>query len=30
FTFVVDNIVKEGWTYDSEANVETSDSISVP
>ncbi len=30
FTFVVDNIVKEGWTYDPEANVETSDSISVP
>jgi len=27
FTFVVDNIVKEGWTYDPEANVETSDSI---
>lgn len=30
FTFVVDNIVKEWWTYDPEANVETSDSISVP
>ena len=30
FTFVVDNIVKEGWTYDPEANVETSDSITVP
>ena len=30
FTFVVDNIVKEGWTYDPEANVETQDSITVP
>ncbi len=30
FTFVVDNIIKEEWTYDPEANVETSDSISVP
>jgi len=30
FIFVVDNLVKEGWTYDPEANVETSDSISVP
>ena len=30
FTFVVDDIVKEGWTYDPSANVETSDSITVP
>jgi hypothetical protein len=29
FTFTVDNVVKAGWTYDSDANVETSDSISV-
>ena len=29
FTFVVDNVVKEGWTYDSSLNVETSDSITV-
>jgi hypothetical protein len=26
----VDNIQLSGWTYDSAANVETSDSISVP
>jgi hypothetical protein len=30
FTFTVDNITKAGWTYDSAANVETSDSITVP
>lgn len=30
FTFKVDNVTKEGWTYDSTANVETSDSITVP
>ncbi|MHC4693152.1 MAG: S8 family serine peptidase, partial [Planctomycetota bacterium] len=30
FTFTVDNITKSGWTYDSGANVETSDSITVP
>lgn len=29
FTFVVDDVVKEGWTYDSSANAETSDSITV-
>ena len=27
FTFTVTNVVKDGWTYDSAANVETSDSI---
>jgi fibronectin type 3 domain-containing protein len=30
FTFTVDNITKVGWTYDFAANVETSDSITVP
>jgi endoglucanase len=30
FTFTVDNITKAGWTYDFGANVETSDSITVP
>ncbi|MDI6892154.1 MAG: S8 family serine peptidase [Actinomycetota bacterium] len=30
FTFVVDNIVLTGWTYDPTANVETSDSITIP
>jgi hypothetical protein len=30
FTFTVDNITKAGWTYDFAANVETSDSITVP
>jgi len=30
FIFVVDNITKDGWTYDPEANVETSDNIMVP
>jgi hypothetical protein len=30
FTFKVDNVTKEGWTYDSTVNVETSDSITVP
>jgi subtilisin/minor extracellular protease Epr len=29
FTFTVDNVIKEGWTYDSSANKETSDSITV-
>ena len=28
FTFTVDDVTKEGWTYDQAANVETSDSIS--
>jgi hypothetical protein len=27
FTFTVTDVVKDGWTYDSSANVETSDSI---
>jgi hypothetical protein len=27
FTFTVTDVVKDGWTYDSNANVETSDSI---
>lgn len=30
FTFTVDNVIKEGWTYDSTENVQTSDSITVP
>jgi len=30
FTFTVDNVTKDGWTYNSSANTETSDSISVP
>ena len=29
FTFVVDDITKDGWVYDSLANVETRDSITV-
>ncbi len=29
FTFTVDDVAKAGWTYDSTANVETSDSITV-
>jgi len=29
FTFTVDNVAKEGWTYNSTANLETQDSISV-
>ncbi|TES83900.1 MAG: hypothetical protein E3J91_00995, partial [Hadesarchaea archaeon] len=29
FTFVVDNITKDGWTYEPEHNVESSDSIST-
>jgi hypothetical protein len=28
FTFTVDNIIKDGWTYDQSSNAETSDSIS--
>ena len=27
FTFTVDNVSKVGWTYDANANVESSDSI---
>lgn len=30
FVFSVDNLVLSGWTYDSAANAETEDSISVP
>ena len=30
FTFFVDSVAKDGWTYDSGANVETSDSIITP
>jgi subtilisin len=30
FTFTVDGVVLSGWTYDSAANAETSDSISIP
>jgi len=30
WTFCVDDVVKEGWTYDVEANVETCDSITAP
>ena len=30
FTFIVGDVVKSGWIYDSVANVETSDSINVP
>ncbi len=29
FTFTVDNITKDGWTYDPDANEETSGSITV-
>ncbi|AEA46907.1 Subtilisin [Archaeoglobus veneficus SNP6] len=29
FTFVVDDVVKNGWYYDESANVETRDSITV-
>ena len=30
FTFVVDTVVKEGWTYDRTKNVETFDSVTYP
>ena len=30
FTFTVDKVVKDGWTYDSSANVKTSNSINYP
>jgi len=30
FTFTVDGVTKDGWTYNSSANVKTSDSITVP
>ncbi|MBU1428403.1 carboxypeptidase regulatory-like domain-containing protein, partial [bacterium] len=29
FTFTVNDVIKDGWTYDSGANSETSDSISI-
>ena len=29
FTFTVDDVAKDGWTYDASANNETSDSITV-
>ena len=30
FTFTVDDVTKYGWTYDTPANVETSDSVIFP
>jgi hypothetical protein len=30
WTFTVDDVVKSGWTYDENANVETSDQITCP
>jgi hypothetical protein len=30
FTFTVDDVAKDGWTYDPASNVETSGSITVP
>lgn len=30
FTFVVDNVDKEGWTYNLDANVETEATITYP
>jgi chitodextrinase len=30
FTFTIDSLVKSGWDYDSRANFETSDSITLP
>jgi len=30
FAFTINDVAKAGWTYDSTANIETSDSISVP
>jgi len=30
FTFCVTEVVKDGWIYDSDANAESCDSISVP
>jgi len=29
FTFTVDDVIKDGWTYDPLANTETSDSITI-
>ena len=30
FTFTVYNVELDEWTYDSDANIETSDSITIP
>jgi len=30
FTFTVDGVTKDGWIYNSSANVKTSDSVTVP
>lgn len=30
FTFTVDDVTKDGWTYDPSANLETYDSITIP
>jgi len=30
WTFCVDNVVKSGWTYDPNANVENCDDITAP
>jgi len=30
FTFVVEDVTKDGWTYDPDANKETGDSVVVP
>ncbi|MDH5443845.1 MAG: hypothetical protein OEX16_06070, partial [Hadesarchaea archaeon] len=30
FIFFVDNVAKDGWTYDPASNGETSDNIAVP
>ncbi len=30
FIFVVDDVTKDGWTYDPNANVETRDNVAVP
>ncbi len=30
FIFTVDNVSKDGWIYDSEVNVESSDSVTIP
>jgi hypothetical protein len=30
YTFTVTNVSKSGWTYDAAANVETSDTITIP
>ncbi|MFC2032325.1 S8 family serine peptidase [Chloroflexota bacterium] len=30
FTFTINDIIKDGWTYEPSANIETSDSITAP